>query len=410
MAPIPQSMEFQGEASSLPFASSLDTTGISILVALSLLSGLAILGLLLTIAVSLFNTRGSGYRSLFVRSHAFPYLLCLLLCWLLQSVGTGLSIQWIQDRVVSQGQLCTAQGALKHTADVGIAVWSTMMAIHAFCVSFLDLRMSKLVMTILLSFGWLVVFLFVGSGALLAGSVEAPFYGVVGQWCGVSRVSHQIVHVYAVMVFGAFLSIILCTLTFLRVRGNLVRDGWQISFQRSRGMSNDPATYAAQQILSYPITFAALFMPLAVVQFVKWSGKTITLEWTVFSNAVYLISGLMTVIVFATSRQILPLASLRIGDRYLVPSSRGSSLDKAEKGDSKTVKFAAEATILSTPPGKRQTRRPPAITISNNRDSMASMYSAREGVYMAPLSSHWSPDTPPLPSRLSIALALAHRI
>lgn len=410
MAPIPQSMEFQSEASSLPFASSLDTTGISILVALSLLSGLAILGLLLTIAVSLFNTRDSGYRSLFVRSHAFPYLLCLLLCWLLQSVGTGLSIQWIQDRVVSQGQLCTAQGALKHTADVGIAFWSTMMAIHAFCVSFLDLRMSKLVMTILLSFGWVIIFIFVGSGALLAGSVEAPFYGVVGQWCGVSRVSHQIVHVYVIMVFGAFLSIILCTLTFLRVRGNLVRDGWQISFQRSRGMSNDPATYAAQQILSYPITFAALFMPLAVVQFVKWSGKTITLEWTVFSNAVYLISGLMTVIVFATSRQILPLASLRIGDRYLVPSSRGSSLDKAEKGDSKTVKFAAEATILSTPPGKRQTRRPPAITISNNRDSMASMYSAREGVYMAPLSSHWSPDTPPLPSRLSIALALAHRI
>jgi len=407
-------MEFQGEAPSLPFASSLDTTGISILVALSLLSGLAILGLLLAIAVSLFNTRDSGYRSLFVRSHAFPYLLCLLLCWLLQSVGTGLSIQWIRDRVVSQGQLCTVQGALKHTADVGIAVWSTMMAIHAFCVSFLDLRMSKLVMTILLAFGWIIVFIFVGSGALLAGSVEAPFYGVVGQWCGVSRTSHQVVHVYAVMVFGAFLSIILCTLTYLRVRGNLVRDGWQISFQRSRGMSNDPATYAAQQILSYPITFATLFMPLAVVQFVKWSGKIITLEWTVFSNAVYLISGLMTVIVFATSRQILPLASLRIGDRYLVPSSRGSSLgpsqDKAEKGDSKTVKFATEATILSTPPGKRQTRRPPAITISNNRDSMASMYSAREGVYMAPLSSHWSPDTPPLPSRLSIALALAHRI
>lgn len=407
MAPIPQSMEFQGEAPSIPFASSLDSTGISILVALSLLSGLAIVGLLVAITVSLCNTRDSGYRSLFVRSHAFPYFLCLLLCWLLQSVGTGLSIQWIQDRVVSQGQLCVAQGALKHTADVGIAIWSTVMAIHAFCVSFLDLRMSKLVMMILLAAGWIIIFLFVGSGALLAGSVEAPFYGVVGQWCGVSKVSHQIVHVYVVMVFGAFLSIILCTLTFLRVRGNLVRDGWSISFQHTQRRSNDAATYAAQQILSYPITYAALFMPLAVVQFVKWSGKTITLEWIVFSNAVYLVSGLMTVIVFATSRQILPLASLRIGDRYLVPSSRGSSLapsqDKAEKGDSKTVQFAAEATVIGSSPGRRQTKRPPAITIGNNRDSMASMYSAREGVYLAPLSSHWSPDTPPLPSRLSIA-------
>lgn len=132
-------------------------------------------------------------------------------------------------------------------------------------------------------------------------------------------------------------------------------------------------------------------------------------------NAVYHLSGVMTVILFATSRHILPLSSLRIGDWYLVPSSRGSpsgpSQDKAEKGQSKTVKFAPEASILRSPSGRRHTKRPPALTIHDyNRDSMASMYSAREGVYMAPMSSHWSPDTPPLPSRISIALALAQRI
>jgi hypothetical protein len=132
-------------------------------------------------------------------------------------------------------------------------------------------------------------------------------------------------------------------------------------------------------------------------------------------NAVYLLSGIMTVILFATSRHILPLSSLRIGDWYLVPSSRGSSFgpsqDKAEKGDSKTVKFAPEASILRSSSGRRHTKRPPALTIHDyNRDSMASMYSAREGVYMAPMSSHWSPDTPPLPSRMSIAFALAQRI
>jgi len=418
MAPIPvQSIESQGPVPSLAFASSLDTTGVSILVALSLLSGLAIVGLLLTITVSVFNTRNSADRSLFVRSHAFAYFLCLLLCWLLQSVGTGLSIQWIQDKVVSQGSLCTAQGALKHTADVGIAVWTTIMAIHAFCVSFLDLRMVKLVMITLLASGWIIIFVVVGSGAFLAGSPEVPFYGVVGQWCGVARSSHQIAHLYSVMVTGAFLSIILCSLTFLRVRGNLLRDGWRLSFQRTSGkaLSSDPTQHAAQQILSYPVTFAALFMPHAVVQFVKWSGKPITFEWSIFANAVYLLSGIMTVILFATSRHILPLSSLRIGGWYLVPSSRGSSFgpsqDRAEKGDSKTVKFAPETNVLRSSPGKRQTKRPPTLTIHDyNRDSMASMYSAREGVYMAPMSSHWSPDTPPLPSRMSIAFALAQRI
>lgn len=418
MAPIPvQSIESQGSVPTVAFASSFDTTGVSILVALSLLSGLAIVALLLTIAVSVFNTRKSADRSLFVRSHAFAYFLCLLLCWFLQSVGTALSIQWVQDKAISYGPLCIAQGALKHTADVGIAVWSTIMAVHAFCVSFLDLRMVKFMMITLLASGWIVIFLVVGSGAFLAGSLEAPFYGVVGQWCGVSRSSHQVLHLYSVMVTGAFSSIILCSLTFLRVRGNLVRDGWKLSVQRTSGRAfeTDPAKYAAQQILSYPVTFVALFMPLAVLQFVKWSGKTVTFEWSIFANSVYHLSGIMTVILFATSRHILPLSSLRIGNWYLVPSSRGSPLgpshDKAEKGDSKTVKFAPEASILRSSSGRQYAKRPPALTIHDySRDSMASMYSAREGVYMAPMSSHWSPDTPPLPSRMSIALALAQRI
>lgn len=414
MAPIPvQSItESQGQISSLPFTSSLDTTGVSLLVALSLLSGLAALGLLLTVAVSIVNTRNSSDRSLFVRSHAFAYFLCLLLCWLLQSAGTGLSIQWIQDKAVHEGRLCTAQGALRHTADVGIAVWSTVMAIHAFCVSFLELKMTKFALAIILAFGWFFIFVMVGSGAFLAGSFTDPFYGVVGHWCGVSRSNHQIFFAYIVMTTGAFLSMILCAITFFRVRGNLVRDGWRLFFQRSepKTFANNQSRYAAQQILSYPVTYATLLMPLLVLHFVKWSGKTITLEWNIFANAIYLLSGLVTVILFATSRHVLPVSSLRLGDWYLVPSSRGgSSQDKAEKGDSKVVKFADEAAIYS-PPGRRQGKRPPALTIHDNRDSMASMYSAREGVNFHPMSSHWSPDTPPLPSRLSIALALAQRI
>lgn len=127
----------------------------------------------------------------------------------------------------------------------------------------------------------------------------------------------------------------------------------------------------------------------------------------------YTLSGLTNVILFTATRRILPLSSMRIGDWYLVPSSRGASNDvfdasddKAEKGASKTVAFMTHPTTIPTPPGRKQFRRPSELDLSNNRDSFASMYSAREGVYIPPLSSHWSPNTPPLQqsSRLSVYL------
>jgi hypothetical protein len=54
------------------------------------------------------------------------------------------------------------------------------------------------------------------------------------------------------MITGAFLSIILCSLTFLRVRGNLLREGWKLSVRRTSGKAfeADPTKHAAQQILS----------------------------------------------------------------------------------------------------------------------------------------------------------------
>lgn len=129
------------------------------------------------------------------------------------------------------------------------------------------------------------------------------------------------------------------------------------------------------------------------------------------SGSVYLLSGLVNVILFTSTRKILPLSSLRIGNWYLVPSSRPSDIDHdgAEKGFFK-VTFMEEPTTICTPPGFKDIRRPAELDLSHHgvRDSFASMYSSREGVYIPPLdyipplSSHWSPDTP--------ALRKAHRL
>ncbi|EAU91554.2 hypothetical protein CC1G_02043 [Coprinopsis cinerea okayama7 len=417
------------------YASAMESTGVSILVAVSFLSLLAVFGLLVAIGVSAVNSRKVEGQALFIHSHVSAYFICLLICWILQCLGTALSIQWLQDRMIVIGQFCTAQAALKHIADVGIAVWTLVIAGHTFCVLFLELRIANYVLWLALGLGWTVIFFLVGSGPLFIARKEIiPFYGIDGRWCWISPVYtfSQVFLAWVPILLAVALSMVLYTLTFFRLRGNIVRNGWKLAFRRMDGdesgkyFDNDQTMVAAKQMLLYPVTYAILATPIVIVQFVSWSGIKVSFEWVVFSGSVYLLSGLLNAIVFTTTRRILPASSLRLGNWYFIPRSRENSTtygaysaDRAEKGISKTVKFAAEPTILCTPPGRRESgKRPPALSLSpGHRDSMASMYSAREGVYMgAPLSSHWSPDTPPLnkASRLSVYLenvsAIAQKI
>jgi len=415
----------------------MDSTGVAILVAISLLSLFAIFGLLLAFAVSAFNTRHSNDPTLFVRSHVFAYFGCLLICWIFQCIASTLSISWLQDSQVVFGPTCTAQGMLKHVADVGVAIWTTVLAGQTFCVLFLEFKTRRSVLLITLFLGWASIFSLVAPGSLsIAKKGSSPFYDIDGLWCWISPeygLSRKLL-AQMIMFLAAPLSAILYILTFLRMRGNIVRDGWKLSFRRmgegsSKYFARSDARMVAKQMLLYPITYALLVTPMAIVEFVRWSGVKVPFEWVIFSGSVYMLSGLVNVILFSTTRRLLPASTLRIGSWYLInptPNSQDRfvaqgiyAADVAEKGKSKTVTFAAEPTILCTPPaGRRNTRRPTPLDLPEvNRDSLASMYSVREGFHPPPpMSSHWSADTPPLYkiSRLSIAIgnvsSIARRI
>ena len=118
-------------------------------------------------------------------------------------------------------------------------------------------------------------------------------------------------------------------------------------------------------------------------------------------------SGFWNVILFTTTRRILPLSSMRIGDWYFAPGVRFSddplekagfhSQDLAERGASEVIFIPqSKPVLLQAPSGTRKDfHRPPELVLTSDRDSWASMYTDRVGV-VHPLSSHWSPDTPPL--------------
>ncbi|KAF5325757.1 hypothetical protein D9611_000076 [Ephemerocybe angulata] len=315
----------------------------------------------------------------------------------------------------------------RHIADVGAAVWTFVMAANTFTHLFLELDPKRYAMWIVLSGGWIFTGIIVGAGTAVANAdkTRGPFYNVNGVGCWISpEYEVQLVTLgYMIMLSSALLSTILYVMTFLRLRGNIVGNGWKLSFRRvgnsgDKYFSNNRTMLVAKQMLLFPLAYSILIFPLAITRFIAWSGKAVPFELTIFSVSIYMLSGFVNVFLFTTTRRILPLSSMRIGNWYLVPSSRPTmdsdegddsfrrSEDRAEKGVSKMVTFISEPTTIHTPPGRKESRRPPELNLSNNRDSFASMYSDREGVWIPPISSHWSVDTPPLQksSRMSVYL------
>ena len=52
-----------------------------------------------------------------------PFFVSLLVSNVLQAIGTLFNIKWVNDRTVSEGQLCTVQGGIKQAGNLGMALW-----------------------------------------------------------------------------------------------------------------------------------------------------------------------------------------------------------------------------------------------------------------------------------------------
>ncbi|KAF8070358.1 hypothetical protein FPV67DRAFT_1668221 [Lyophyllum atratum] len=207
---------------------------VQILVVVSCISLLAVVVLLLAIALSAFNTRGSFDKHLFVRTHVAAYFVSLLLCDFIQV--------WVHRMGVYFGETCVLQGVLKQTSDIGTAVWTLVIAVHTFCLLFLELKTRAFVLWITLLGGWSAIAALVILGpATLNTERRGPFFGVSGYWCWISPnyPTQRITLDYLFMFLAAFMSFILYILIFLRFRGNVVRSGWRIRFRKANAAGSD---------------------------------------------------------------------------------------------------------------------------------------------------------------------------
>jgi len=307
-----------------------EVNGVKVLIAASCLSMIAVCGLLIVISLSAFNTRKSLDKTLFVRTHVAAYFVSLLLCDLLQAIGSIMNQKWVQHMEVYVGEFCTIQGATKQAADVGTALFSLILAIHTFSILFLRWQMRTYVLWLTLLSAWSGIAAIVIAGpAALDTHRRGPFFGISGYWCWITE-PYSAEHVtldYMFMFISALFSFILYSLVFLRLRGNIVVDGWYITFRRTsqsknaswsgRDFADNQIMTIARQMLLYPVAYTIIILPIAVARFNVFAGHSVPFAVTIFCDTVFLLSGMVNVVLFTATRRVLPPRSIMPG-RYII--------------------------------------------------------------------------------------------
>jgi len=382
--------------------------GILVLVITSLLSLIAASGLLFAIASSWWNTRKSKDPHLFVRTGVAPYFVSMLICDVFQSIGSIMNARWVQSSSVNVGGFCTSQAVIKHIADVGVAIWALVIAFHTFLLLFFGVTIPKwAVLTALVGANGIIILLVCLGPTVLDSKTRGPFYGISGYWCWIADEyeTERITMDYMIMFLSAVLSFVLYTLVFLRMRGNIVVNGLYIRFRlaknknwRGRLFAQSYALKIARQMLLYPVAYTVVILPIAVARFCEWSGRRVPFTVTIFSDTVFLLSGVVNVLLFCATRRILPAQSVVPGWRGLFrlsgftvsnPSQdtdksfacRGTERRDLEKGceeDEEPMSPRSQLDLLDDPHGpqvriKIDNHVDNTLQSGGNRDSMSNI-------------------------------------
>lgn len=278
----------------------------------------------------------SAYRSLrapedhlFIRTHVAAYFISLLLCDMVQGIGSIINISWIQHMGVTFGPLCVAQGAIKQAGNVGTALWSFVIALHTFCLLFLGMRIKDWVCYATLVFVWLFLGFILALGpGIIASAEKGPFYGISGVWCWMTPAypTERFTLEYLFMFASAGVSFFLYSLVFLRLRGNVTVNGWSVRFHSrdqgfkfasvtSGGAYSDPSqskkvTTVARKMLWYPVVYTILVLPIAAARFSAFAGKTVPFAVTILSGTIFMLSGFVNTLLFTTTRRVIPASTI----------------------------------------------------------------------------------------------------
>ncbi|KAF8493307.1 hypothetical protein JB92DRAFT_2835219 [Gautieria morchelliformis] len=307
----------------------------------------------------------------FIRSHLGTYFVCLIIAEIVQAVGSIMSARWIVLREVHAGPFCAAQGALKNAGNVSTALWSLIIAIHTFTLLFLKVRVPQAVLHATLVLVWLFVgFLVVLGPAALERPEKGPFWGVSGHWCWITAnyMPERFAMEYLFMAVTAIVSLLLYSLMFLRLRGNIDVTGSRVAFCRARtpwqrvpNMSDPQIERVGRTMLLYPLCYVVLVLPIAACRWNETYGGTVPFGVTIFADSVFILSGLVNAVLYSTTRRVVPREAIMISSKSASANSRrlpahvkaAQAMESFQVGHSSIHMHTEKSTMVETIPVQR---------------------------------------------------------
>lgn len=254
------------------------------------------------------------------RTQILGYFSCLLVSNVVQSIGTVMSIKWVNLGGVFAGSFCSAQGGIKQAGNIGNALWSFLISVHLFNMLFLRYAVTKVGFVVTLVAGWACVILIVIIGpTVIENAAIGPYFGISGDWCWITDEypKEQTFLEYFFEYFSAGTSIVLYSIILLRVRGNLIiengrphlrfvskEDYWQLSLRRD--FTDLSVVRAVQQMIWYPVAYSILIVPIGLARLSEFAGMHVPQWATIVTDVIFNLTGLVNVVVLLVTHRLYP--------------------------------------------------------------------------------------------------------
>ena len=213
-------------------------------------------------------------------------------------------------------------------SQIGPAIFTFVIAVQTFCLLFFSLRWSDRTCHIIHIVAWgFLLFVLCIENVVIAQPDKGPYYGISpsGFWCWVSPqyLTERYTSDYLYMLVSTVFCIILYSLVFFRLRGNISVSGYKVSVHRRPdiriGRTSNGALVAtgdrriesyldtvAKHMLWYPFLYIIIVVPILGVRYASFSGLPSYPGLTLAFAALLNLHGFLNTVLFCTTRNILP--------------------------------------------------------------------------------------------------------
>jgi hypothetical protein len=234
-------------------------------------------------------------------------MLSLFVFDMLQAVGGILDIKWAHDGIVTTGHYCTAQGIIQQTGELGVALITLIITIHALGVTILPAqqpaqqsenvaraaraaRAARLFAFGVVVLASLFIVLWVGIGNGTYRNYETP----TPYWCwispGYSR--ERLAGEYIWLWIALLASVMVYTPLYFRARGH-----------------EQMQAALAMPMLFYPLAYSLVVLPISITRWLEFknSNTIVPSAATFFAVSLFNLSGAINVFRFLMVRSPLLL-------------------------------------------------------------------------------------------------------